>query len=499
MAITGGIAGLLLLYQQIGLGALLSPSNSTAGYPFFTPIGSPMGFLVFCILVAPISISIALHALKENKEVIAAVSVVTSVLTVLGIGIAIVKFGSLSYWKMLHLPTGLMFVRASWDSIVHFLFGVGPERFFEIFSLHRPASLNMTPAWDIGFSVNASLLLHIGSTLGIVGVLSFIVLCVGLWTGWSGHPVTRIQAALCILLAFFVPPTLIFIIVCTIFLLSSETPQPVKSELQGLGRLVGIPLFLIIVISLYGLFRWYSGELLVYEALRASNTGNGTKTFILQERALKTNPMNPGFHMALSQTAILLAEGIIKNAPQTSSTMPDLSNEDKTLLTNLTSRGIQEAKLAITLSPSSVYTWVNLARAYQVLIGIAKDSDTWAIAAYQKAMTLDPTNPVLHLDLGGLYMSIEKYEDAGKEFIAALYLKPNYIDAFYNLAHAFRQKGDWDNAVKSLEQTKLLFKRGSPDEQKIEEEIIAILEEKKVQGSSNQPTTLFVPQLNIPN
>jgi len=499
LAVSAGLAGLFVLYQQIGLGTLFFPIGSPFADPFFTPLGSTVGLLMFFCLTLPISISIALGALKEQKEVIAAISVVTAGLTLLGIGITLWKFIPIASSQLLPLPLGGLLTFWSWDTFSHALFGIGPERFFEIFTLYRTQSLNMSPIWNRGFHANASFILHIASTMGILGLLSFLVFSLLLWIDWAKHPITAIQALMIIALSIFAPPTLVLVIVCICLIFSTDTHNGIRERVAGIPRFgIGLLLCILAIASFYGLFRWYRGEELLFQSLKTAENGNGTETFMLVEEAVKTNPTNPAFHIAMSQTALSLAESIIRSAPVLESGKSDMSNEDKTLLTNLISRSIQEAKLAITLSPNNVEMWLNMARIYQGVIGIAKDADVWAIAAFQKAITLDPTNPVLHLNLGGLYMTMNKEEDAGKEFITAINMKPNYIDAFYNLANVFRKKSDWDNAVKALEQTKFLVAKGSTDETKIEQEIISVLEEKKAKGTTAPPTSLYVPQLNLP-
>jgi hypothetical protein len=499
LVIGAGIAGLLVIYQQLGIATMIFPQNSPFVDPMFTPLGSPIGLIMYSIVSLPISISIAMHAIQEKKELLSAIAVVTVVLTLVGTGIMMVRYIGIFPTQTLPIITGLRLTQASWNTITHSIFGVGPEKFFEIFTLFRPQSMNMSPAWNIGFTLNASLGLHIASTFGILGFVSLILFFIGMYHQWSHHWATLVQA-LCIIVWFMVaPPTFLAVLIPLLFLLSDEESKT-TIHMPGIFRIgVSIILCIGIACSFYGVFRWYQGERLLYKALQAAEENNGTKAFMLEEQALKTNPMNPLYHSMLSQTALLLTDGLIHAAPVDESGKPILSDEDKTLMTNLVGRSIQEAKKTITLSPTNVQSWVTLAKAYQGLLGIAKDADTWAIASYQKAMELDPTNPVLHLNLGGLYMSLNQYESAAKEFITAITLKPNYIDGYYNLANAFIQSGNWDQAVIALEQTKSLVAKNSTDAAKIEQEIITVLEEKKKKGLPQNPTSLSVPRLQIPN
>ena len=496
LAMLAGGIGLVSMYQQLGLATMFFPVGSEFTNPFFTPLGSTVSLLTFLILMLPINISLVIHAVRERKDMIAALSVVAATLSLSGMGITIWKFISIAPSQLLPLTTGLQLVGAAGDTIPHILFGVGPEKFFELFTLHRPLSMNIGPLWNIGFMTNASLMLHIATTLGAIGGLSFLFFLVALWKEWSIHPITHIQVILAIIIAFFAPPTLMFIILITLLILSSDMEKPIHIHIKSIGKIfvVFVTCSLSLVL-LYCLFRWYSGERYLYQSIQAAKDGNGTKTFMLQEAALKTNPMNATFHMALSQTSLTLAESMANAAGQKADKTTALTDDEKTLLTNLVNRSIQEAKLSVTLAPTNVNAWLNIARVYQGLIGIAKDSDVWATASYQKAFGFDPTNPVLHLDLGGLYTSLNTYEAAGQEYIKAITIKPNYINAWYNLAHIFQLLGDWDNAVKALEQTKSLTSKGSTDEGTLEQEILSVLQEKKTKGVSKQSSTLFVPEI----
>jgi superkiller protein 3 len=56
--------------------------------------------------------------------------------------------------------------------------------------------------------------------------------------------------------------------------------------------------------------------------------------------------------------------------------------------------------------------------------------------AYQplrEAISRDPDNPDYRVDLGGIYLFDNRFEDAEREFTAALELDPNHVNARYNL------------------------------------------------------------------
>ncbi len=499
LGLLGGIAGLLIIYQQLGIASVFFAPESVFADSAFTPLGSLMSLTLFLFLSLPIVAGIAINSIREKNEVLAAVSVVMLVLSLGGLYIVLYRMLPLLDSQLLPLPLGVRMVQASWDSILHLLVGTGADGFFELFTKNRPQSLNIGPIWNTGFSTNSSLFLHTANAMGIVGIASLLFFLVALVLDWWRYPISRIQAILLIVMIVLAPANLVTLITAIILILTTEPASSRRIHLPPLGRwATAIICWAIVGVCTYGLVRWFNGERLIAQSIRAAQENNGSGAFMLQEQAVKANPMNPLYRRTLGQTAVLLSQSLVAGAPTDEQGKPQIPQEDQTLISSLVGRGIQEAKQGVTLAPNSVHSWIGLAQVYQGLIGIAKDADTWAIAAYRKAMQLDPTNPVLRLDLGGLFMSVGKYEEAAREFIAAVTLKPNYVDGYYNMANAFAQSGNWDQAVIALEQTKLLVAKGSTDEGTIDQEIITILNKKKEKGPPQTPTTLIVPRLEIP-
>ena len=60
--------------------------------------------------------------------------------------------------------------------------------------------------------------------------------------------------------------------------------------------------------------------------------------------------------------------------------------------------------------------WQTHASIYRILIHVAQDADQWSIAAYVRAIQTDPTNPMLRLDLGGVYVTTQNYDQAIRLF-----------------------------------------------------------------------------------
>jgi len=105
------------------------------------------------------------------------------------------------------------------------------------------------------------------------------------------------------------------------------------------------------------------------------------------------------------------------------------------------------------------------------LINFAQGSENWAQESYKQKIALDPVNPNSYLVLGGLYLKLNKYEEARNILIQAVNLKSDYATSHYNLAQAYRLLSDHDNAYKQLLITKGLLVSDSEDAKKVDDEL----------------------------
>ena len=70
-----------------------------------------------------------------------------------------------------------------------------------------------------------------------------------------------------------------------------------------------------------------------------------------------------------------------------------------------------------------------------------------AIAAYQKAISLDQNYAAPHNDLGIVYEELNQRDKAEKEYLLALKLDPNYVGVYSNLAALYEANGDTEAAL----------------------------------------------------
>lgn len=141
---------------------------------------------------------------------------------------------------------------------------------------------------------------------------------------------------------------------------------------------------------------------------------------------------------------------------------------------------------------------------------MAKESDVWAISSYQRAVILDPNNPIYRLQLGGLYYLLGSYNDAIGYFQQAVILKPDWPNAYYNLAWGYYQSQQYDKATNAMENVVKLVNRSTnpKDYDKAEKELntfknkLTEVRESTSSGELNLPKSngsALDPKLNLPD
>ncbi len=456
---TGSLVALLAIYRFVGLG----------GDPLWTPVGTNVGLMIVLVVTIPILIG---HARRHSVAIVMGVAC-------LG-GLVLTTYQVLLTWNTTVLPywVNWQILLESYKNWKSLLVGVGAENFLAAFTAGRPAALNMTAIWNTRFTLGSSLAFHIATVYGLVGAAAF---------GWfltKIHPVA-------IFALLLLPPSFSALVVVVAILIVSEPAHPMSLKGSHPSRLIAIVVFLLVGWAGYGLMRAYGAELAFASSIKALESRDGTGAYHLQIQAISRNPHVTRFHTAYSQTNVALASALAGTA--TSSASPETRDQNRQTTTQLIQQAIREAKIAVNLAPRNLLAWEHIATVYQTLTGVAQGADQWTVAAYSQAVQLDPTNPVIRLRLGGAYVGQQKLDLAAESYAAAIALKPDYANAYYNLAFVYRQQKKFLPAAQALEQALQYVIPGGDDArraQKEREELRELLtEEEKQMLDTNETTT----------
>lgn len=434
-------------------------------FPLFSLAFSPAGsYLVQgMLLVAILPLAIGLYV--KSKRGVQGLLLVAIVLGILASIFTIYKnppvlLGVETGWK---ISTGTM-----GRSITSAIFGMGPANYVDAFTLYKPADFNSSPYWNLRFTGGANFYFYVLSTLGIAGLAVLAIFIVKLLLlaqkrlelPSTGSVEKGLLGSLVLILVMFFflpgPGVLIAVFFALLGLLVahfniSENFSLVKNQKLAETNNVWaafIPAVLVLAAAIGSIY--FLGKMLVADyyygvSLAAASANLGTKTYNSQIQAISLNPDNDTYHASYSQTNLALADAI--------AAQPNLTDQQKSTVIQLVQQAIREARAAATINPNRASNWENLSVIYRSLINFAQGADQWTVASMNQAIALNPTNPQLRLDLGGLYFSAKDYNTAGQLFSQAIGLKQDFANAHYNLAQAYKNLNVKDQAITELQTT----------------------------------------------
>ncbi len=381
------------------------------------------------------------------------------------------------------------------------ILGSGVGTFFYDFSKERPKSFNQLSFWNYRFPQASSFILEIISTLGILGVFSYILLIVYFFRKKTslrkeieetGKKVKRTKklkvinlspkpfleeeeeeskslaglskgdkfllsfSFLSIIFSHFVWLQDFILGFLFYFILGVknlfERPLRVKKislkepEASFVSNITFFLLILLFLLSIFWGWKFYLGDKKYASALKEKDV---SQKISLLESAIKLNPLPTQYYISLANAHLERAKKEIKKFPQT----------NRAVLTESAKKSVDYAKKATEISPHNIYAWETRGLVYREFQNVAKGAEEWTESAFKKCIQLEGTNPVFHLELGKIYLSQNKFKEAEKEFKKALSLKKDFIEAEIQLALLKEKQGKRNEAIESLK--KLLQKNPS--------------------------------------
>ena len=362
-------------------------------------------------------------------------------------------------------------------------FGSGPSTFLFNFTQYKPASINLTQLWNFRFDTAYNEFFQILATLGALGFLAFLFFVISLlkmaFKVLRHYDPFTVGLALSVLtfIALFVfhvstPISMvvgILVAVCLIAIHRSEgkveeytlgvkaskirqasglNSQPLDGMMAGdvLPIIVFIPVFILTLVGLWQTSRVVSADVYHRMGLNSINQ-KGLQAYDHLRAAENLNPVIDLYRSDMAQTNFLIANAIAAaKAPNEASPGGSLTDQDKANIQQFLSQSINESRAAVAISPRSAQNWEILASIYRQITGVAQNALQFSLDGYGRAIALDPYNPLLRLNVGGLYYSIRNYDMAIRFFDDAVNLKPDYANAYYNLSIALRDKGNLKEA-----------------------------------------------------
>ncbi|HCS78831.1 TPA: hypothetical protein DIV55_03730 [Patescibacteria group bacterium] len=490
LLISGGLLAFVVFQQFVGVSSNLTKAAYLQS-PSWTPTGATFSTFIYFLGLLIFAIPTTYMAIKANKTATIVVFSVAVILMLLGLGITTYQLFFAGAPLFLPLQSGwYIAVETLKDRL---LFGYGPAHFLSAFTLHRPLALNATPFWNLRFVVSSNLYFHFWTTLGLFGLVSFLIFVAQSFLQLRTRVVEQLKFAVPLVVALvtsiFFPPAFLLLFLIYLFagLASGHEEQHELSAEKLPVKLATVLPLLILGYALFITSRVYSSEVAFRKSITAAQNNKASETYQGHQEAIKLAPWNDKYRLSYAQINLVLAKAIAQKG--------NLTDQDRTTLTQLVQQSIQEAKNAVILNGNRVTNWENLANIYKQIMNVAQQADQWSVASYAQAIALDPFNPLLRIELGGIFYVRNNFPEAIKHFEMAVWLKPDLANARYNLANAYRQNKEYNKAAVELENTLKLVTANSNDQKKVQAELDEV--KKLVTTPGTNPPTQEIPSENL--
>jgi tetratricopeptide (TPR) repeat protein len=344
------------------------------------------------------------------------------------------------------------------DNAKNFFLGSGPGTFFHSFAKEKPISLNQGESWQLRYDRAGNYISELLTTVGLSGFLSY-ALIIGIIAMLAGLlsvsqiPILIIFISIIIAqLSYYQNSVSGFLFWIMLGLLATNWKKEVKIfSFKNFAELSLIFNIVLICLGLLTTFGFYLGAKSYYADMayaKSENTNDLISKRTLLEKAIKFNPQ------AVYYRAILNRVYLNEIAVQINQT---LSQDESIFFQQKVAKAIDNAKKASEISPNNIIAWENLAMVYRDIKTVAEGALEWGTKALERALQLDPTNPVLHTELGKLYLVSSNNDKARQEFEKAIGLKLDYIDASLQISLLDEKESKNTEAIKRLEELANLY------------------------------------------
>ncbi len=518
--LVGGSITMLSIFLAAGIGAIIVLAlRENRLWRVINVIASVLGVVLLFLLSVTIGwitliaamvmvFAVVVTRMPQMKEKKA---VAWMPLVFLAIGVTFLLIPAAGLFKV-DLPTELSLGRPiSWDidqsAIAQYpLLGSGPETFFHDFTKYRPVPFNDTILWSMRFDKSGTQFFHSLATLGVIG--TGLLALVMVMTGWEAikqlirekneakwtmllSPFSAWIGLTVVNFFYFFNTTLIFLwwifMALTIAaVLNLKTAQSREKEKRwsfaNSPQVALITSFIFLIVLIGGIVAFYFvGRMYLADM----NYRNGQEKLAQGEdldgalndfvAAASLNQSRAAYHRGAAQTFMSLAnQEAVKEAP------------DVNFVSNAVKMGIDAARTAQAVEPNNVTSWEFLASVYQNAGLYVRGADDWVIDSWNKAMELDPNNPIPVVMQGKAYVvksdhvileaqqTLQQAQEKGEadknatispektteaqqllevaieKFERGIELKQNYFDAHLSLAQTYDKKGDYEKALQEI-------------------------------------------------
>lgn len=349
--------------------------------------------------------------------------------------------------------------------------GIGPNRFGELWALHKPPSINQSIFWDVFFNSGSGLIPTFVANTGSLGILSWLsffilFLLAGVKSVFSSvkHNTHREMASFFILGLYLFVASFFYsagpVILLLGFAFTGVFAGLLSTSEKGVTTVAFLDdhrksfffilsLVLVMVLAAGAAFKYlerlasvsYFGKALQAESVPIAESSIG------KALSLHTNDL---YMRSYAQIYLIKLNTLLNK-----SSSP--TEAEKTELQRTFDQSLSGALGAVQYNPNNYLNYQALGNVYSTagVLGV-KDAYSKAVEAYQKASVLNPFNPGLKLAIARAYFADNKNKEAKDFANRALTLKGDYIDALILLSQIAKKEGNNQSALSYAEQALFL-------------------------------------------
>lgn len=456
----------------------------------FSPLGSLFFLFLFLTGLSPIAIIGLSKFTQGKKSLISATKAAIALIVLIGAFLSTVEVMPPLVGRNPNTPILLDFgnslkiaSKSLSSGFKNAAVGFGPENFVNAFNLLKPKSLNDTELWVYRFTSSNTYFLQLISTLGLLGTLSYFILVAKVFF-YLGNAKGRknpyfFTAVLITCMNFVVPYSIVLLFLLFVSLaMSEEQASKIKTGfLMSFSALtIGI---VVLVISFKLLSNVVEADGLYFKSTKVQPPV--AKTILdYQRKASELNPYYSDYFTYLSQNSYLVGTTLSQKENST----PD----EQKLAQSYIEQSIDYLNKAIAVDPDMALNYSLIASVYRNNYDKIQNADNLSIENYEKAISLDPTNPRTYVDFGALYYRLKNFKKAEDLYKQAIDMKSDYTNAYYNLAYALSQQKKYQEALVAIEKVLSLVPPNTPDFEKA-------TKDKELLTKSLTPTPAEKPKL----
>lgn len=371
-------------------------------------------------------------------------------------------------------------------------FGSGPGTFSMLFSKYHDADMNNSTFWDTRFDRGSSGLLTMLPTFGIFATLAFLLTLFGLGfyairiylQGNHTEMFPTLAAWLTVAVAFVVYPqnftlTLVFwflaALVAARMLPHARAFSFDRSPRAGFAAAFGFVLCAVFVLTVgFATIARYRADVAFARAVVLDRQGASVDEVILElDAAATANRWSDVYYRNLGSA---LLQKVIEVAQR-----PDADPE---YVKSLVGAAVNAGVRATDLSSENVTNWELRGNIYREVSALVADAAQFAVAAYDEAIALAPTNPRYRVESARAYLALadvlapfvegDDEEQAAQAktaqdtaltkasdaLMTAITLKSDYVEARYYLAFVQERQDKLAEAIASME----LVRQSAPND-----------------------------------